>query len=41
MERERIIQLEKKKQEREYFMKTLEENMKNQALAKIQKEKEK
>ena len=41
MERERIVQLEKKKQEREYFMKMLEENKKNQEIARIQKEKEK
>lgn len=41
MERERIVQLEKKKQEREYFMKMLEENKLNLEKAKIQKEKEK
>jgi hypothetical protein len=41
MERERIVQLEKKKQEREYFMKMLEENKKNLEIAKVQKEKDK
>jgi|LakMenEpi03Aug12_release.lakeMendotaPanAssembly.Ray.scaffolds.fasta_scaffold2990504_1 hypothetical protein len=33
MEKERIIQLEKKKQEKEYFKKMLEENEKNLELA--------
>ena len=35
MERERIVQLEKKKQEREYFMKMLEENKLNLEKAKV------
>jgi|TARA_B110000285_G_C15087482_1_gene597049 hypothetical protein len=35
MERERIVQLEKKKQEREYFMKMLEENKNNLEIAKV------
>jgi hypothetical protein len=35
MERERIVQLEKKKQEREYFMKMIEENKNNLEIAKV------
>ena len=41
MERERLVQLEKKRQEREYFMKMLEENNQNLKKAKEQKELEK
>jgi len=40
LENERLVQLEKKRQEREYFMKMLQENQANLDRAKEQKEKE-
>ena len=40
MEKERMVALEKKRQEREYFLKMIDENKKNQAIVKKQKEKE-
>ena len=40
MENERKVAAEKKRQEKEYFLRTMEENKRNQALAAKQKEKE-
>jgi hypothetical protein len=40
MENERIMQLEKKKQEKEYFTKMIQENERNLDIARAQKAKE-
>lgn len=40
MEKERQVALDKKRQEREYFLRMIEENKKNQEIVKKQKEKE-
>ena len=40
MEQERLVQLEKKRQEKQYFSKMFEENKKNQDIQKEMKEKE-
>lgn len=39
MEKERLVALEKKRQEKQYFLKMIEENKKNQEIVKKQKEK--
>ncbi len=40
MESERIVHMEKKRQEKQYFLKMLEENQKNLDIQKVNKEKE-
>lgn len=40
MEQERLVQLEKKRQEKQYFSKMFEENKKNQDIQKEMKQKE-